>query len=219
MKLTDKQWKSGYHEIESRKNYSMNSPILFELPIPIKTPRLVLRHCMPGDGKEVNAAIQASFAELTQWMPWAEKMPSEADSEIFCREAYAKWILREDLSLSIFSGAKFIGRTGLHRMNWSVPSFEIGYWIRTDASKQGFMTEAVNAVTRYAFDILKAKRVEIKCDRDNTQSKKIPERLGFQYEGTLYQNELKCHGQGPRDTLVYARTSLQDLPLLEVKWG
>ena len=197
----------------------MNNPILLDLPMPIKTPRLVLRHPMPGDGKIVNSAIQASFAELTQWMPWAEKMPSERESELFCREDYAKWILREDLTLFLFFGSQLIGGTGLHRMNWSVLSFEIGYWLRTDVSKQGFMTEAVNAVTRYAFEVLKANRLEIKCDSDNIQSKKIPERLGFQYEGTLYQNDLKCHGQGLRDTLIYSRINSEGLPDIDVKWG
>lgn len=35
-------------------------------------------------------------------------------------------------------------------MNWDLPSFEIGYWLRRSYQKFGLMTEAIHALTRYA---------------------------------------------------------------------
>lgn len=197
------------------------NPILFDLPVPIKTSRLLIRHSLPGDGPEVNRAIRDSFNELTQWMPWAETMPSVEVSETFARQSFAKWQLREDLTLPIFdwTGKTQLGATGLHRMNWNIPFFEIGYWVRSSESGKGYITEAVNAVTRYAFQVLKAKRVEIRCDADNIKSTKIAERLGYQLEGRLHQNEMKCHDQGMRDTLIYSRITLDGIPSLDVTWG
>jgi ribosomal-protein-alanine N-acetyltransferase len=199
----------------------MNDPIFLEMPVPIRTPRLLIRHTKPGDGPEINRAIRDSFNDLTKWMPWAEKMPTPEDSEMFARQSYAKWHLREDFTLPIFdcSGKTQFGGTGLHRMNWSIPCFEIGYWVRSTETGKGYITEAVNAVTRYAFQILHAKRIEIRCDADNIKSAKIPERLGYQLEGRLQKSDLKCHNQGVRDTLVFSRTNLDDLPKLEVSWG
>jgi RimJ/RimL family protein N-acetyltransferase len=199
----------------------MNNPILLEMPVPIRTPRLLIRHTMPGDGPEINRAIRDSFDDLTKWMPWAEKIPTLEESEAFARQSYAKWHLREDFTLPIFdhSGKTQLGATGLHRMNWPVPFFEIGYWARSTEAGKGYIMEAVNAVTRYAFQILRANRIEIRCDADNTKSARIPERLGYQLEGKLRQNDLKCHNQGVRDTLVYSRTNMDDLPELEVSWG
>ncbi len=197
------------------------NPVLLDLPMPIRTSRLLIRHPFAGDGPEVNRAIKDSFNDLTQWMPWAETMPTIQDSETFVRQSYGKWLLREDLTLPIFdlSGKTQLGATGLHRMNWDIPSFEIGYWVRSPESGKGYITEAVNAVTRYAFEVLQAKRVEIRCDADNSKSAKIPKRLGYQLEGKLLKNEFKCHNQGPRDTLVYSRVNLDGMPKLDVTWG
>lgn len=116
-------------------------PILREIPMPIETPRLMIRNPMPGDGARVNAAILESMEALTPWMPWAQTAPSLEDSEIHARRSYAKWILREDLAMLIFEKAtgEFVGGSGLHRIKWEVPAFEIGYWCRTKFSGRGFI--------------------------------------------------------------------------------
>ena len=80
------------------------------------------------------------------------------------------------------------------------------------------MTEAVNALTRYAFLELHAKRIEITCDVLNLRSKKVPERLGYTLEATL-----KNHRRNPADnsisgTLIYAKYDLENLPELSVQW-
>src|SRR4051812_7188759 len=113
--------------MEQISSTNKTHPILLDLPMPIRTPRLLLRPLAAGDGAEMNRAIVESFADLTQWMPWAEKMPSVAESETFSRQSHAKWLLREDVTLPIFdvTGKRQIGATGLHRMNWSIPFFEI----------------------------------------------------------------------------------------------
>jgi RimJ/RimL family protein N-acetyltransferase len=198
----------------------MMHPVLIELPMPIRTPRLLIRNPKPGDGIELSSTIQDSFNELNAWMPWADKVPTAEEAEINVRQAYSQWILREDLRLPIFdpTGKTMLGSTGLHRMNWQVPAFEIGFWARSTQTGKGFITEAVNAVTRYAFNHLKAKRVEIRCDSENGRSKKIIDSLGFSLEGTLHSDALKPGQQGIRDTLVFARLNLDGLPDLEVSW-
>lgn len=197
------------------------NPILIDLPMPIRTPRHLIRNPLPGDGPAVNAAILDSLKELQPWMPWAEKAPTLEESEVNVRESYAQWILRQDLRLSVFdpTGKTQYGSVGLHRMNWEVPSFELGYWVRTPYSGRGYVTEAANAVVRYAFLQLKAKRVEARCDADNDKSRKVMERLGFDWEGRLRMNGLKAQPKAPRDTLVYSRLNLDGLPELEVTWG
>ncbi len=164
-------------------------PILVDLPIPIVTPRLTLRPPQPGDGAELNRAIIESFEDLNKWMPWATERPSVDASEENVRRACAKWILREDLRISIFDRETgfLAGSTGLHRINWDLPRFEIGYWVRTRFASKGYITESTNALTRYAFQQLGAKRVEIRCDSRNVRSVSVLNRLGFDFEGTLRQ--------------------------------
>jgi len=197
------------------------NPILFDLPVPITTPRLILRPPQPGDGAELNAAILESFDELHKFIPWADHKPTSEETEENARRAYAKWILREDLRLSIFDRAtgKLAGSTGLHRINWDLPCFEIGYWLRTSFVGKGYATEAAGALTRYAFERLGAKRVELRCNSKNERSLAVFKRLGFEFEGCL-RNNIKVHSKAtePQDTLVYARLNAEGLPKLDVSW-
>jgi len=195
------------------------SPLLIELPVPISTPRLVLREPRVGDGAEVNAAVLETFDVLTQWMPWARTRPTSEESEEYIRRGVTEWILRTELKILGFdraSGALAVC-SGMHRIDWDVPSFEIGYWVRASFAGRGYVTETVHALTRYLFTALGARRVEIRCDPLNTRSVAVIERLGFTREGCL-RSECRTHDGRVRDTLVYARVNLDDLGPLAVSW-
>ncbi|WP_413300649.1 GNAT family N-acetyltransferase [Bacillus sp. 1P10SD] len=182
-------------------------PILIDFPEQFTTERLLIRKPMPGDGKGVYDAMQASLNELKEYMPWAHRNQTEEDVEVNMREAHAKFLTREDLRLHLYDKetGEFIGSSGLHRINWSVPKFEIGYWIDTRHSGKGYITEATQAITEFAFTELKARRVEIRCDSTNTKSRAIPEKLGFTLEGILKNEGLSADGKEVRDTCVYAK--------------
>ncbi len=190
------------------------NPILINIPMPLETARLTMRPPMPGDGAELNKAVNESFAELQPWMPWAQNRPTLEESEINVREAYSHWILRRDLRLALFekNTGNLIGGSGLHRIDWQARRFEIGYWVRTSFSGQGLITEAVAAIARFAFQELEARRVQILCDADNFRSIKVAERLGFILEAKLHHNATKAHANHLRDTLIYARFSSDGLP-------
>lgn len=199
-------------------------PILIDLPVPIITPRLILRPPQIGDGSVVNEAVLESFAVLNEFMPWAKEKPSADESEEFARQAAANWILKNNdepyLPLFIFDKetSQFIGGTGYHHYDWDIPSIETGYWIRNSYAKQGLMMEAINAITQYAFKQLGVKRLTITCDIDNIRSRKIPERLGFSLEATLKGNRRKPLTNEISDTLIYSRYDLNKLPNLAVTW-
>jgi len=185
----------------------MNQPILKDFPNEFYTERLHIRLPLPGDGGQVHEAISRSKNELAPWLPFARKDQTLEEAEAGAREAHVAFLKREDLRLHIFNKETndFIGCTGLHRINWGVPKFEIGYWIDTRYSGQGFITEAVEGLTDFAFTELKAKRLEIRCDSLNTKSKAIPERLGFELEGILKNDDVAINGEGLRDTCIYAK--------------
>lgn len=177
-------------------------------PVPdrFETERLLIRAPQPGDGKAVNDAIRESIAELRPWMPWARVVPSVAESETFVRESALRFRNHEDLPLMLFrkSDGLYLGGSGLHNINWEVPRYEIGYWLRTRMHGQGYMTEAVNGITAMAFGKLEAIRMEIRCDSLNTRSAAVAERAGFTFEARLRQN-VRGNDGSLRDTLVYAK--------------
>ncbi len=195
------------------------NPLLIDVPERIETERLILRCPRPGDGAAVNAAVCESLAELRPVMPWAQVAPTLDESEANCRRDQAEFKLRQNLVLFMFerspSGAegRFIGGSGLHRIDWAVPRFEIGYWRRVGFEGRGLVTEAVRAISRMAFDELGARRVEIRMNADNRRSWQVAERAGFRLDGVLRQDTLTPQG-APRDTRVYSRVrGVEERPL------
>ena len=130
-----------------------------------------------------------------------------AEAQAHVRRARAKWILREDLALGIWRNedGRFLGGTGLHRIHWEIPAFEIGYWLRKSEEGKGYMSEAVTLLTRCCFETLKANRLEIRCDSRNQRSANVPRRLGFAHEATL-RNDNRTRSGELRDTFVFALT-------------
>jgi len=181
-------------------------PILIDFPESFDTNRLTIRSPMPGDGIELQAAIAETIEELSPWMHWADHIPTVEEAEENVRRARCKFLAREDLRLGLFlkGTSTLVGGSGLHRIDWDVPKFEIGYWLRKRFQRQGYATEAADGITKFAFEVLGAKRVEIRCDPKNTRSRRIPERLGFTLEGTLRNNAVTPTGE-VRDTLVFSK--------------
>jgi ribosomal-protein-serine acetyltransferase len=183
------------------------NPILFDFPTEFTTERLLIRMPKPGDGKAVHDAIMASLPELKPWMPFAHKEQSPEDVEANIREAHLNFLKREDLRLLVFlkETGEFIASSGLHRIDWSIPRFEIGYWIDTRYSGKGYMTEAVKGIMDFAFTELKARRIEIRMDTENHKSRAIPERLGFTLEGILKNNGVSIERNQLTDTCIFAK--------------
>jgi RimJ/RimL family protein N-acetyltransferase len=185
-------------------------PLLIDVPERIDTERLILRCPQPGDGAPVNAAVRESLDALRPFMPWAQTAPGLDESELVCRRAQARFRLREDLVMSMFERAadgsegRYVGGCGLHRISWEVRRFEIGYWCRSGCTGRGFVTEAVRALNRFAFDQLGARRVEVRMDANNERSRRVAERAGFTFEGVLRGDSLTPQG-AMRDTRIYAR--------------
>jgi RimJ/RimL family protein N-acetyltransferase len=154
------------------------NPILIDFPDYFETERLHIRCPMPGDGAEVNAAILETLDELGPWMPWVNPIPTVEQTEEHQRKARVHFLERSDLPLNLYlKGTEtYVGGSGLHRMDWDVPRFEIGYWRRKRFQGQGLITEAVRGITAFAFATLHAKRVEIRCDVSNVKSREVAER-------------------------------------------
>ena len=184
----------------------MTDPILRDFPEQFESERLLIRAPLPGDGAEIHAAITESLDELRPWMPWAHLDQSVEDIEANVRHARAEFLARHDMRLHLYlrDGGAFVGSSGLHRIDWTVPRFEIGYWIRTSMTGRGFATEATRRIADYAFDELGAERVEIWCDAANERSAAVAERAGFAFEARLIRNRRDTSG-ALTDSLCFAR--------------
>ena len=78
----------------------------------------------------------------------------------------------------------------------------LGYWVGAKYARQGFMSEAIRAVTHHAFTVLDLSRIEAGCLPENIASRGCLEKCGFKYEGVA-QSYLQIDGRW-RNHVLYA---------------
>lgn len=197
----------------------IDKPILLDLPVPIRTNRLLIRPAQAGDGQQINDAVLESFGQFKLWLPWAKELPpTREESEIAAREMYADYILRKQLSCVVFKDNELIGMCGFVQFKWLIPSGEIGYWCRKNAQGRGYTQEAVNALVLYAFKQIGLRKVILRCDSENDASIKVAEKCGFKLEGSTFGDILKPLTQEMKTCLYYARFDVQGIDSTGVSW-
>jgi ribosomal-protein-serine acetyltransferase len=174
------------------------------VPERLQSERLTLCCPHPDFATEMNAAVAGSIDALRPTMEWAQRVPTVEECREHQQSARDAFLAGEDFQLILFRGDRIVGSTGLHRVDWSVPKFEIGYWVRTSDERKGYVTEAVATLTDLVFETLGGRRLEIRASALNLRSRAVPERLGFALEGILRNDALDPDG-AVRDTAVYAK--------------
>ncbi len=195
----------------------MSDPLLTEAPERIEGEQVLLLMPKAGAGAEMAVVVAQAVSHLRPWMPWAQDPPTAASAEAVVRRMHADFIARRDLAFQLVERkpdgrpGRLLGGCGLHRIDWAVRRFEIGYWLRPEALGRGVASEAAGLLTRLAFEQLGARRVEIRCDARNLKSRAVAERCGFELEGVLRCEALGVDG-ALRDTAVYSRITGLPVP-------
>lgn len=181
--------------------------LLLDVPERLETANLTLAATRAGMGALVHDGLVESMGELKRWMPWARVEQVLEETETHCREEQARWHARQEIDFCFFARATgaFVGKGGLHSIDWEVPKVEVGYWIRSSWTGRGLATEATAALVAVARDHLGAKRVELTCDARNAASRRVAEKAGFTLEGILRHARRDTAGE-LADKCMYAVT-------------
>jgi ribosomal-protein-alanine N-acetyltransferase len=166
-----------------------------------------LRTPLANDYREWAALRGESRGFLERWEPrW---MPDELERSAW-RHRISRY--REDhargtaLAFFIFEreGGRLCGGITIGNIRHGVSqSGHIGYWIGERYGGRGLMTDAVQVLTRFAFDTMRLHRIEAACIPDNNRSIRVLEKAGFQREGLL-RSYLRINGIW-QDHLLYAK--------------
>jgi len=106
------------------------------------------------------------------------------------------------------NGRELIGQITLGGVTYgAMRGGHIGYWIDEEYANLGFTTQAVMAVTDYAFESLSLHRLEINIRPENAPSIKVAEKAGYLLEG-LRNRYLHIDGQW-RDHLCFVKENTQ----------
>ena len=177
-------------------------------PYRIRTERLLIRCYDLADAETLRLVTAANKEHLAPWMPWARLEPQSLDDKAaLIRRFRGQFDLGQQFVYGIFhpAGEQLVGGTGIHRRS-GPPSLEIGYWIDRDHLGLGYATEASCALVRTGFEIMKADRIDIRCEPENVASARVPEKLGFTREGLL-RARLEWHDGVYRDALYWSLLS------------
>jgi RimJ/RimL family protein N-acetyltransferase len=174
-------------------------------PYRIETERLVLRCYELSDAPLLKEATDSSLDHLRTWMPWVDKEPETVEQKAALIERWRELFADgDDFTYAILDldERRQLGGTGLHP-RVGAGGLEIGYWIRADATRQGFATEVTAALMRVAFEVCEADRVEIRIDPENTSSLGVPAKLGVPVEATLRRRLPSRPGEPLRDVVIH----------------
>lgn len=135
------------------------------------------------------ALIDRNREHLRAWMPWAKPGYSLEDCRAYIKQNLQRLADNNGFDVAIFYRGEMAGQIGYNHMDWPNRATEMGYWLGATFQGKGLITAACRSLLDHAFYELKLNRVEIKCAVENSRSRAIPERLGFQQDGTLRQAE------------------------------
>ena len=175
-------------------------------PIRLDTERMALRLPQHSDFNAWTALRQDSRDFLVPWEPtWsADHLSRKAFTN---RVYWAQRASRAGTAIPFFlernvDGALLGAITIDNIRRGPAQMATIGYWIGAPFARQGYMAEAIEAVTRHAFTVLDLSRIEAACLPDNAASRAALERAGFKYEGVA-QSFLQINGRW-RTHVLYA---------------
>jgi RimJ/RimL family protein N-acetyltransferase len=103
-------------------------------------------------------------------------------------DRYAKGWTNEtsaDFAIRSAEDDRFLGYAGLIALELDARQTQLGYMVSAQARNRRVATQAVRALTGWAFSQLDLIRVELRISHDNIASLKVAERSGYSQEGVL----------------------------------
>jgi RimJ/RimL family protein N-acetyltransferase len=162
-----------------------------------------IRPYAPEDAQALWEAARESVVEVHRWLDWCHPQYSLAEAEEWIRSRAPLAAEGREYSFAIVdSGGRFLGASGINQINRVHRFANLGYWVRTSATRRGVATEAVRQVADFAFANTDLVRLEIVCAVGNNASQRVAERAGAVREGVL-RRRLVIHGESV-DAVMYS---------------
>ncbi|MCC3418881.1 MULTISPECIES: GNAT family protein [unclassified Microcoleus] len=159
--------------------------ILANIPT-IETERLLLRKITLNDASDMFE--YASNPEVSEYTMWSTHTSIE-DTKYFLKSLTKMYKRKELVDWGIVHKAekKFIGTCGYVEWSMTHSRAEIGYALSARYWREGYMSEAVNAIIEFGFREMLLNRIVGRCEVNNIASARVMEKVGMQLEGILRQ--------------------------------
>lgn len=170
----------------------------------IETERLTLRRFTTEDADDMlkywisDEKVQALYCEpayktKAEVIELLEKYIAGYENK---KENYYRW------AIILKTTGECIGQVACFLVDDKNHFVEIEYCVGTLFHNRGYMTEAVKAVISFGFEQVNLHKIQVSHKAGNIGSKRVIEKCGFVYEGTL--RDYFYDGNGYTDRLFYS---------------
>jgi ribosomal-protein-alanine N-acetyltransferase len=151
----------------------------------IETERFIIREILPIDAEGM--FLLDSDPEVVKYVghPPLSNIQQSVDVIVFIRKQYqtngiGRWavILKADNTFVGWAGLKLVTESTNHHINY----YDLGYRFQQAHWGKGYATEVCRAIIDYAFQQMQLHEIFAITDVDNTASRHILEKLGFQFK-------------------------------------
>ena len=162
-----------------------------------------IRRYRRDDAEAMRDAAVESVREVYPWLPWCHPAYSLDESRAWIERCDATWADGSEYQFAIVDRAeRILGGCGLNQLRREHRNANLGYWVRTSATRRGVAAAAARQLARFAFRETNLVRLEIVVDVDNSASHRVAAKVDALREGVAH-DRLFVHGR-PRDAVVYA---------------
>lgn len=120
---------------------------------------------------------------LARFLPWPNETKSIDDSIDFIKRMIKMRDSGEEYGYAIKYDDEIIGHISLMEIKSGCP--KIGYWIASNYSGRGIMTEAARLFTDFALNIIGLMEVIILANPGNIGSNRVAEKVGYKFNGVM----------------------------------
>jgi ribosomal-protein-serine acetyltransferase len=167
----------------------------------VKSPRhmgrsldVAIRPYAVNDAPAVWEAARESIGELQPWMPWCHPGYSLDEARSWLELQVRAFEQSTAFEFAIVAAdGKYLGACGLNQIDTLNHRANLGYWVRTSASRRGVATHAVRSLREWAFRNTDLLRLEVVIAVGNIASQRVAEKTGATREGVL-KHRLLLHG-------------------------
>jgi len=156
-----------------------------KIPLPITTPRLVLRRLAAADWKDLLEFLSdedlflyvdnqpAGEKQVLEWLDADRHVKLTTPNTTFC------------LAIELQPKGRVIGTVYLHSNDEFSSQTDVSIYVGRQSQRQGIGTEALNAVLHFCLDGIGLHRVSADCDSRNVAACRLAEKAGMRREGEL----------------------------------
>lgn len=155
-------------------------------PPTIETDRLVLRPIELGDAESIfTYAKNPNVCRFTLWETHQSVQDSLEYIKDYIFDYYSKGV-PEPFGIALKENPqKIIGTVGCFWTSKPAKAMELAYAIAEEQWGKGLVAEASQAVMDYCFKEFRLKRIQARCKTENHGSRRVMEKVGMTFEGTL----------------------------------